>query len=387
MKEIDNIKKMMEELSISQIELSAKCGIAYATINKVLNGKYPLSHKLLVKFAEGLNTTVAELMDEQPPLPITVEVQGYIEYDNEIIKVKSFKQLQKLVNQIEYETKILPNEVKEIRAINKKNKDLIKKSQSNKDYDFKFSDFEIIQSHNATVIDCWAFKTSADTKDGITIDLGNQCDGYPFNFHGHTFYTSESAYLCGQFSNNTEEHERIQNQLLYEKNGYTAKKKVKNANKSSIRADWNSFMSEWMLYVVWAKCQNPNFANKLKSIPKDAVLIENSTTIHEGTSVCWGCKNFELEEARDKIERYTELQYMKKVRSGKIKLNAQELKENIQSARDEIQYIGSYSDGKNYMGKILKRCQLALLNNTEPNINYDLLRSKHIYLFGELLTF
>ena len=78
---------------------------------------------------------------------------------------------------------------------------------------------------------------------------------------------------------------------------------------------------------------------------------------------------------------------MKKVRSGKIKLNAQELKENIQSARDEIQYIGTYSDGKNYMGKILKRCQLALLNNTEPNINYDLLRSKHIYLFGELLTF
>ena len=61
MKEIDNIKKMMEELSISQIELSAKCGIAYATINKVLNGKYPLSHKLLVKFAEGLNTTVAEV--------------------------------------------------------------------------------------------------------------------------------------------------------------------------------------------------------------------------------------------------------------------------------------------------------------------------------------
>ena len=78
---------------------------------------------------------------------------------------------------------------------------------------------------------------------------------------------------------------------------------------------------------------------------------------------------------------------MKKVRSGIIKLNAQELKENIQSARDEIQYIGTYSDGKNYMGKILKHCQLALLKNTEPNINYDLLRSKQIYLFGELLTF
>jgi ATP-dependent HslUV protease subunit HslV len=30
---------------------------------------------------------------------------------------------------------------------------------------------------------------------------------------------------------------------------------------------------------------------------------------------------------------------------------------------------------------------LALLNNTEPNINYELLREKGIYLFGELLTF
>lgn len=166
MKEIDNIKKMMTELSISQIELSKRSGIAHATINKVLNGKYTLSHKLLVKFAEGLNTTVGELMDEQPPLPITVELQGYIEYDNEIIKVKSFKQLKKLVNQIEYEIKMLPNEVKEIKTINKKNKNLIRKSQLNKDYDFNFNNFEIIQSHNATVIDCWAFKTSADTKDG-----------------------------------------------------------------------------------------------------------------------------------------------------------------------------------------------------------------------------
>ena len=39
------------------------------------------------------------------------------------------------------------------------------------------------------------------------------------------------------------------------------------------------------------------------------------------------------------------------------------------------------------MGKILKRCQVALLDGTEPTINYDLLREKKIYLFGELLTF
>ena len=376
----------MDEARMSQRELSQRSGIAHETISKILNGKYPLSYKLLTKIADGLNIPTSELMEEAVT-PITVGVQGYIEYDDEIIKIKSFRQLQKLVQQIEYETGILPKEVKEIKALNEKNLKLIKDSINKKDYEFNINDFELIQTHDATKVDCWAFKTASDTKDDIILDLGNQCSGYPFNLHGHMFYTSESAYLCGQFSNNTEEHKRIQNQLLYEKNGYTAKKKVKNTNKASIRADWDSFRVEWMLYVIWAKCQNTDFADKLKSLPSNAVIIENSTTIHEGTSSFWGCKNIELEEARKKVERYTALEYMKKVRSGKIKKNSLELDALIQSERDKIQYIGTYSDGRNYMGKILKHCQLALLQGTTPNINYNLLREKQIYLLGELLTF
>ena len=58
-----------------------------------------------------------------------------------------------------------------------------------------------------------------------------------------------------------------------------------------------------------------DFAEKLKLLPPNAIIIENSTTIHEGTSSSWGCKNVELEEARDKVKRYTTLQYMKKVRA------------------------------------------------------------------------
>ena len=363
----------MDEARMSQRELSQRSGIAHETISKILNGKYPLSHKLLVKIADGLSIPISELM-EDVITPITVGVQGYIEYNDEIIKIKSFRQLQKL-------------QVKEIKALNEKNRRLIKNSTNGNNYEFNINDFELIQTHDATKVDCWAFKTASDTKDGIILDLGNQCSGYPFSLHGHMFYTSESAYLCGQFSNNTEEHKRIQNQLLYEKNGYTAKKKVKNANKALIRADWDSFRTEWMLYVIWAKCQNRDFAEKLKLLPPNAIIIENSTTIHEGTSSSWGCKNVELEEARDKVKRYTTLQYMKKVREGKIKKNSLELDALIQSERNKIQYIGTYSDGKNYMGKILKRCQLALLNNTEPRINYDLLRTKQIYLFGELLSF
>ena len=69
------------------------------------------------------------------------------------------------------------------------------------------------------------------------------------------------------------------------------------------------------------------------------------------------------------------------------KKNLPSLDEMVQQARDEIQYIGIYKCGFNFMGKILKQCQLALLNDTEPPIDYELLRSKHIHLLGQELTF
>lgn len=315
------------------------------------------------------------------------EVQGYIEYNDEIRKIKSFAALQKLVSQIEYETKVLPKEAKAIMAVNKRNKMAIAQAKQNDQYHFK-TDWNSIENYDATKYDCWSFKTGNDEKDGVLLDLGNQCSSYPFSFHGHLFQTSESAYLCGQFSQNTEECKRVQYQLMYERNGYNAKKKIKSANLNLIRSDWEEFMPEWMLYVIWAKCKgNQDFADKLKSIPRNAIIIEDSTTIREGTSIYWGSKNEELEKVREKVIRYVELQYMKKVRQGKIKRNQSELDAEMQAARNEIHFIGTFSKGHNYMGKILKRCQLALLDGSEPKINYDLLRQKRIYLFGELLRF
>lgn len=383
----DKIKQHITELGISQSKLAELSGLAFGTINRILNGRQELLPNTLAKIADALNLTISQLLDDDGGEVMDAEIQGYIEYDGEIRKIKSFAALQKLVAQIEYETKILPKETRAIIALNKKNQLEIKKNNLNKDYRFNL-EWDSIDEYDATKYDCWSFKTADDEKDGVLLDLGNQCSGYPFTFHGHTFQTSESAYLCGQFSQNTEDCQRIQNQLLYERNGYTAKKKVKNANKELIRKDWEEMMADWMLYVIWAKCKgNKDFANKLKSIPRDAIIMENSTTIHEGTSVYWGSKNKELEEARDKVARYAELQYMRKVRQGKIKRNQSELDEEIQAARNEIHYIGKFSDGHNLMGKILKRCQIALLDGTEPQINYDLLRSKKIYLFGGLLTF
>ncbi len=383
----DKIKKHIAEVGISQSKLAELSGLAFGTINRILNGKQELLPNTLAKIAEALNLSVSQLMQDEAVEVMDAEVQGYIEYDGEIRKIKSFAALQKLVAQIEYETKVLPKVAKGIVAENKANRAAIKSNNLNEQYNFNL-DWNSIDDYDATKYDCWSFKTADDEKDGVLLDLGNQCSGYPFSFHDHIFQTSESAYLCGQFSMNTEECKRIQYQLLYERNGYTAKKKVKNANRGLIRDDWEEIMADWMLYVVWNKCKgNEDFANKLKAIPKNAILLENSTTIHEGTSIYWGSKNEELEAAKEKVARYAELQYMKKVRQGKIKKNQSELDEAMQAARNEIHYIGTFSGGNNLMGKILKRCQIALFDGVEPNINYDLFREKQIYLFGELLAF
>ena len=381
---IENIKRLLTEYNMTQLALANKSGVAHETINKIVNGKYSPSAKLLSKIASALKVDI-DYLTSTTKTDIHTDVQGYIEYCGEIVKVTSYKYLQKLMERIEYETKTLPKEVKEIRAINEQNRKAIKRAGASYTFDLNF---DTIQSHDATQVDCWAFKTSKDTKGGITLDLGNQCSGYPFTMNGHTFHTSESAYLCGQFSDNTAQCQEIQQRLHRETNGYTAKKYIKNAHKELIRDDWDSFRAEWMMYVIWSKCKdNRAFAEKLMQIPREAVIIENSTTVHEGTDVYWGCINQEIEQARDKVAKYVEIKYNNDLRLGKIRKRDINLEEAIQSARDEIQHIGTFSNGRNYMGKILKRCQLALLDGIEPQINYELLRSKQIYLFGELLTF
>ena len=387
MKAVELINTYIDEQGITQSKLAELSGLSFSTINRILNDKQDLKPNTLAKIADALSLPVSHFIEDDTVKGIEAEVQGYIEYNGEIRKIKSFTDLQKIVGLVEYETKVLPREAKDIITINKKNKANIKKNKLNAQYPFRL-DWESVEDYEATQFDCWGFKTGKEEKDGVVLDLGNQCGGFPFLFHGHTFYSSESAYLCGQFSMNTEECKNIQYQLIYERNGYNAKKRIKNANLNKIRTDWDEFRAEWMLYVIWAKCRgNKEFAEKLKTIPRNAIIIENSTTVYEGTNVYWGSVNEELEDARNKVARYTELQYMKRVRQGKIKKNMTELNAEIQAARNDIHYIGTFKGGHNFMGKILKRCQLALLDGTEPTIDYRLLRKKQIYLLGELLTF
>ena len=383
---VDIIRRHISEMRISQAEISHLTKLSYGTINRVLNKKQPLKTNTLILIAEALHLPFYQLIDNQSPEIMESNIQGYIEYNGVITKISSFNSLQKLYEQIEYETKVLPKEVKELKALNKEKKAEIRKNHPNRDFQF-ILDWDFVGEYDAERYDIWAFKTAYDEKDGIRIDLGNQCGGYPFVMNGYEFPMSEQAYLCGQFSLNTEECIRVQHQLYNERSGLSAKKYIKTANTKLIRADWEQIRAEWMLYVIWHKCKNADFAKKLMSIPKDAIIIENSTTVHEATNIIWGSINPKLEEAREKVALYAELKYMEEMRQKKKKTNKSKLDEIRHEARNEIHHIGTFSGGQNLMGKVLKRCQLALLNGTEPEINYDLLREKKIYLFGKLLTF
>lgn len=235
------------------------------------------------------------------------------------------------------------------------------------------------EMYDANKLNCWPFCKATDVREGITLSLGNLCKGYSFDLNGHIFRTSEAAYLCGEFSSHTALNEAIQRDLQAKPNAFLAKKVIKRRNAEHIRQDWNDVRLQWMLYVVWHKCiGNADFRNLLLSIPDGAVIIEDSTANHGATSSVWGAKNKELRKARRARKKKLCAEYptMKK----------KDLNLLISKECAKITDVG-YFIGQNNMGKILMLCKIALRNNTVPPIDYDLLRAKKIYLFGELLTF
>jgi len=233
--------------------------------------------------------------------------------------------------------------------------------------------------YDASKHNCWPFCKATDVRDGITLSLGNLCKGYSFPLNGHIFRTSEAAYLCGEFSSHTALNEAIQRDLQAEQNAFLAKKVIKRRNAEHIRQDWNDVRLQWMLYVAWHKCiGNANFRNLLLSIPDDAVIIEDSTANYGATSSVWGAKNKELRAVRRALK--------KELIAHNPTMRKKDLNLLISKECGNITNVGSFV-GENNMGKILMMCKIALQNNTVPPIDYELLRAKKIYLFGELLTF
>ena len=374
---LENIKRQMAELGLTQKELAYRSGITVETLSRVLNGKQKLTPNTLHKLSEGLGVPIADL-DEERSWSFNYAVQGYLQFANEITHITSFQQLKNWVKRYEPLINDLPQQAKSIQSEERRN--ARKVANVTNSIDMASIDFYHEETIDESSVETWSFRKAEDERDGVDIDLGNMCITYPFEVDGRLFTNSEALYICGLFSNDTAKHREIQEKLIAAKSGYDAKKVVRQKYEDSFsRDDWQSFNVEYMKWCVWQKIKgNNDFKQLLLSIPRNAYIIENSTQQKGATALFWGMANKDLEEKRSIIEECAAYKHPT--------LSKKELTRLQMEERNKVNHIGMWQ-GVNCMGKILKYLQLCLLDSIEPKINYDLLRSKQIYLFGCLLTF
>lgn len=388
------ILQLLEEKGMTKAELARKVGMAQPNLSRLLNGNSQIRKSTLEKIRIALDVDIEELKrfqfveasEDDYSSPIGRLVVGYIDYKGKVIRCKDFNELKNTVIALEQEITTIEKERKEITRKNNANKKIVERAVS--------PDFSTIDLQSVKTIDCrkqcvWAFRKSEDVvkNEGEEVEnkLGNMAAckfKVTIDNDEYIFSNSEALYICGMFSHNTAEHNEIQKALFEEKSGYSAKKNVRRKNEDKKRADWNDFNVEWMKWVILQKVQgSAAFRDLLLKIPSNAIILENSTFQQKkenDTSAFWGARNEELKSATRIVENYIDFThpYEKKVVTDRLKMKA----------RNELQYIGKYV-GVNCMGGILKMAQLYLLNGTPMPIDYDLLNSKYIHLFGHLLQF
>lgn len=239
------------------------------------------------------------------------------------------------------------------------------------------------EEYDASSYLCYAFRRKEDKRKGEWIPFGNMNSGFPFKIGNITFPTSEHAYICGLFSNGTDKHIEIQRELLAEPNGYQAKRSIRRKYEAQYgRKDWEEFNVEWMLYCVWQKVQgNKEFRDLLLSIPEGAMIIENSTFKQRPKDLnavdkpaFWGCRNEDLKDFHRLVSQY----------AASLGGNDAEQKRKVAEYMDDFVNYGIY-EGHNTMGKILTMINRCLHDGTEPEIDYDLLSRKHIWILGSLI--
>lgn len=237
-------------------------------------------------------------------------------------------------------------------------------------------DFCRVEQYNVAKHHCVPFRSKGDMWEGMQIPLGNMNGGYSYMMHGVEFPTSEHAYIFGIFSNNVDKHISLQQKLLANTNGLTIKRGIRYKNRHLWRSDWSEFNVEWMLHCVWTKAnQCEEFKKLLLSLPQGITIIEDVSFKHydENGADFWGARNPDKAAFDNLVKKYAKQFGL----SGK-------------AAKNDFIWkyynVGTYT-GRNVMGKILTYIKQCLHDGTEPDIDYELLKSKNIYFLGNLIDF
>ena len=251
----------------------------------------------------------------------------------------------------------------------------------------KADTFEIILGRvehiNASHFNCLSFSKASDIVNGINVRLSNMAGGYPFSFGGVTWHDSETLYLCGEFSDSSEKHLLVQEDMQRQTSGFAAKRFIKKRNSNLIRQDFADFRIQWMLYVVWQKCKgNADFANLLLKLPHDAIIIEDTTKQQGDTREVWGCTNTELAIRRAELKK----KITRQAKTDNPKISKAALKRLVNMEICKVNSFGEFV-GQNNLGKILMICRNCLSCGMEPQIDYALLESKDIHILGKRISF
>ena len=225
----------------------------------------------------------------------------------------------------------------------------------------------------------WTYDILRTIVNGIHLNFCNTAEGFPFDFNGHTFTESIRLFMCGEWSNNTEDHLRIQNSILQERSSWACYRFVTALNYRKIRIDFPTFQLQWMLFVTWQKCMcNADFRRMLYNVPQCITLVRDKTVDDCQNATFGGCLNVERSK---RVKRLWE--DFSRRREGQ---DPKEWRQKLNRELEQLKNVGEWK-GQNNMGKILMICRDCLIEGNEPPIDYDLLNQSNIYLLGERLTF
>lgn len=242
--------------------------------------------------------------------------------------------------------------------------------------------------YDTTQMRVWAFRNRGDyhsdeNGNKIVLDLGNMVN-QSLNVNSIQFANSECTYISALYSSGDERSNQVQVALAKHRNGLFAKKLYRyrvNEYCELKRTDWQDFNVEWMKYVIKCKIEsNPQFRQLLLSIPDDVMIVEDVSfqSSTSATRLFWGAENLEMKKVKKDL--------LKKLKKILVEKGIKYRKEYGKYLYNSI-YNTGYYQGVNMMGKILTYMMICLKNGIEPVIDYDLLNSKEIWLFGKKLVF
>ena len=96
------LKKIQEERGLSNVALARKVNVTPATISNINKGNNFPKPELLKRIAEALDVDIRELFNQTKG---AAPLNGFVEFEGEVYKVKEREDLEKLMGKLEKQKK------------------------------------------------------------------------------------------------------------------------------------------------------------------------------------------------------------------------------------------------------------------------------------------